>query len=174
MTAKLNSVARALPLSSLTIGVGRELSGSGAILLRNLPAHASRTLSWTHGGVLWLLSTDCGSRTPRGGGQMLQPDPMEATKQAASAFGERLASIRARLTPANGRPWYPHRSIGNVWWFDQVLTGRHRLLFCDLDGKAVADIGAADGFASPGSDVLQWIGLSASAPATLATGQAAK
>jgi tRNA (mo5U34)-methyltransferase len=85
-------------------------------------------------------------------------DPMEATKNAAHVFNKRLAEIRARTKPANGSPWYPYGSISNIWNLDNVLTGEDRELFSRLDGKAVADIGAADGdmglfLASIGADV---------------------
>lgn len=85
-------------------------------------------------------------------------DPMEATKQAANAFNQRLVNIRARISPSNGRPWYPYGSISNIWNLDQVLTGEHRGLFSSMAGKIIADIGAADGdmglfLSSLGADV---------------------
>jgi tRNA (mo5U34)-methyltransferase len=73
------------------------------------------------------------------------PDPMLRIKHAASAFKQRLDAIRARTMPANGSPWYPWGTLDNVGALDLVLRGPNRALFDGLEGKAIADIGGADG-----------------------------
>jgi tRNA (mo5U34)-methyltransferase len=87
-----------------------------------------------------------------------QIDPMDAIKEAALAFEQRLDEIRARTKPINGSPWYLYNSISNIWHLDEVLAGEDRSLLSSLAGKTVADIGAADGdmglfLASIGADV---------------------
>jgi tRNA (mo5U34)-methyltransferase len=90
---------------------------------------------------------------------MLSPaDPMEATKNAALTFKQQFQEIRSRIKPANGAPWYPYDTFANIWALDQVLQGEDRALFSNLNGKTVADIGAADGalgffLSSLGADV---------------------
>lgn len=85
-------------------------------------------------------------------------DPMEETKVLAHNFAQRLAGIRQRVSPPEGRCWYPYGSISNFWNLDQVLTGENRALFSNMQGKVIADIGAADGdmglfLSSLGADV---------------------
>jgi hypothetical protein len=73
------------------------------------------------------------------------PDPFDRIKGAAGAFKQRLTLLRTTTTLPDGRQWFPYDSLGNVWSFDQMLTGANRHVFSDLAGKAIADIGAADG-----------------------------
>jgi tRNA (mo5U34)-methyltransferase len=75
-----------------------------------------------------------------------EDDPIVAIARLAGSFKERLADIRARVILPNGLPWYPYvATVENFWVLGQVLKGTDRSLFSNLDGKAVADIGAADG-----------------------------
>jgi tRNA (mo5U34)-methyltransferase len=72
-------------------------------------------------------------------------DPYERAMMEAEAFSGKLAEIRARTRPTNGRPWYPYGTMNNVWCLGQILSGDSRALFADLHGKSVADIGGCDG-----------------------------
>ena len=41
--------------------------------------------------------------------------------------------------------WYPYGSIYNFVYIEKLLTGANRNLFCEINPKRAADIGAADG-----------------------------
>lgn len=62
---------------------------------------------------------------------------------AAIEFEKELRSVKRELAPA--AEWYPHSSLGNLWHLDKLLSTEHRDLANLIGGRAVADVGAADG-----------------------------
>jgi hypothetical protein len=63
--------------------------------------------------------------------------------ERARAFAGTLEDTKARLAPPDF--WYPHKSLGNFAFIDQLLTGEHRRLSQLAGGKPIADVGGADG-----------------------------
>jgi tRNA (mo5U34)-methyltransferase len=61
----------------------------------------------------------------------------------ARAFRETLDRTKAELAPEDF--WYRYSSLGNFELFKGLLTGGNRDLSRLIDGKAVVDIGGADG-----------------------------
>jgi SAM-dependent methyltransferase/predicted O-methyltransferase YrrM len=63
--------------------------------------------------------------------------------ERAQTFARTLEDTKAGLAPAEF--WYPHKSLGNFGFLDQLLTGEHRHLARLAAGRPIADIGGADG-----------------------------
>jgi hypothetical protein len=68
---------------------------------------------------------------------------IDALVANAPAFETELAALKASLEPASF--WYPYGSITNVVHLSRLLTDSHRDLGALAAGRAVVDIGAADG-----------------------------
>jgi hypothetical protein len=65
-------------------------------------------------------------------------------RDAAATFGARLSEVKASVEPPE-YGWYPRMLPGHVEMLDQLLVGDVRRLLEEPSGRAVADIGAADG-----------------------------
>ena len=70
-------------------------------------------------------------------------DHLLTLRDRATAFAATLKSKRQEL--AKPEFWYPYGSIHNFVYIEMLLTGANRNLFCEIDPKRAADIGAADG-----------------------------
>jgi tRNA (mo5U34)-methyltransferase len=70
-------------------------------------------------------------------------DYLVALRDRATGYAATLKSKRHEL--AKPEFWYPYGSIYNFVYVEMLLTGANRNLFCEVEPKRAADIGAADG-----------------------------
>src|SRR3981081_2099346 len=62
----------------------------------------------------------------------------------SKTFGDKLATVKAGISPGPFT-WYPYQSLSNFPALDQTLTGESRSLLDLAGGKAILDIGCAEG-----------------------------
>jgi hypothetical protein len=74
---------------------------------------------------------------------MENDDYLLALRDRATTYAATLQSKRHEL--AKPEFWYPYGSIYNFVSIEKLLTGANRNLFCEINPKRAADIGAADG-----------------------------
>jgi len=65
-------------------------------------------------------------------------------KAQAEVWSKEFSALKSRAA-GNDFPWYPYDTLGNFAHLDRLLSGSRRELLELADGKAIADIGAADG-----------------------------
>ncbi|MFD4641547.1 class I SAM-dependent methyltransferase [Lentzea sp. NPDC058436] len=67
----------------------------------------------------------------------------EGVKKQALAFRQELLTRKEQLDVDFS--WYPYDTMANIFHLDAMLTGERRDLFSQIEGRTVADVGAADG-----------------------------
>lgn len=68
---------------------------------------------------------------------------IEDMVKRGQAFRADLLNRKTAIDPAF--PWYPYDTMSNLLHLNGLLSGRHRGVFAEIAGGAVADIGAGDG-----------------------------